>query len=269
MSLNVIVYHLPIFIKHLGPISGYWMYPFERFNSWISRRVKNRRYLEATVMQTYRIFEWSLHLQMSGKLPTSFSLTNLFAGSNEIGDDEETGNPDNLDLCQLEHIRQYYRLVIPEYKNLCSRCNKEREAARKRHELKHFPPLCEWIPSTGPPLSQTEQLLCCGPAKEICAFNTYYHKSPDGRIIRFSSENTMTSSTSSTVISIQTSPEFCFESIHQLFSHSFLRFSHVFAYINWYGSVEVERTSSLYSVCTKSSVDRNPIVPVSELIRRW
>ena len=77
VSLNTIVFHLlhhlPFFIRRFGPLYNYWMYPFERFNSWISRRIQNRRYPEATVIETYRLFEWSIHLQISGKLPNSFS----------------------------------------------------------------------------------------------------------------------------------------------------------------------------------------------------
>ena len=45
VSLHVIVFHLlhhlPFYLRQFGPVYGYWMYPFERFNSWISRRVLN------------------------------------------------------------------------------------------------------------------------------------------------------------------------------------------------------------------------------------
>lgn len=37
VSLQVIVFHLlhhlPMFIKRFGPVYGFWMYPYERFNS--------------------------------------------------------------------------------------------------------------------------------------------------------------------------------------------------------------------------------------------
>lgn len=66
VSLHVIVFHLlhhvPMYIRRFGPVRGYWMYPMERFNSWISRRVMNRRYPEATVLQTYRVFELTYFL---------------------------------------------------------------------------------------------------------------------------------------------------------------------------------------------------------------
>ena len=61
VSVNVVslhlLHHLPSFVRRLGPVHGYWMYPMERLNSWISRRVLNRRFPESTVMATYRLFE--------------------------------------------------------------------------------------------------------------------------------------------------------------------------------------------------------------------
>ena len=44
------------------------MYPFERFNSWIARRVINRRYLEAIVVETYRLSEWAHFMEISEQL---------------------------------------------------------------------------------------------------------------------------------------------------------------------------------------------------------
>ena len=41
----------------------------ERSNSWVSRRVLNRRYPESTVLETYRLHEFSSFLQISGQLP--------------------------------------------------------------------------------------------------------------------------------------------------------------------------------------------------------
>ena len=45
------------------------MYPFEHFNSWITRRVTSRRYPEATVVETYRLSEWAYFMELSGQLP--------------------------------------------------------------------------------------------------------------------------------------------------------------------------------------------------------
>ena len=36
---------------------SFWMYPLERFNSWLSQRVLSKRYPESTVLETYKLFE--------------------------------------------------------------------------------------------------------------------------------------------------------------------------------------------------------------------
>ena len=73
VSLNVIVFHLlhhlPMFLRRFGPAYSFWMYPLERFNSWIGRRVHNRRYPEATIIETYRLFEFSAFLSLAKLLP--------------------------------------------------------------------------------------------------------------------------------------------------------------------------------------------------------
>ena len=62
--------------KQFGPPQVFWMCPFERFNFWIISRVKNRRYPESTVIETYRLFELANFLQRSGELPnTAVTLT--------------------------------------------------------------------------------------------------------------------------------------------------------------------------------------------------
>lgn len=48
----------------------------ERFNSWISRRIINRRFPEATVLETYRVLEFVYFLQLSGQLPYTAVSTN-------------------------------------------------------------------------------------------------------------------------------------------------------------------------------------------------
>ena len=44
VSLQVIVFHLLhhllMFMKQFGPVYSYWMYPYERFNSWVIRHVQ-------------------------------------------------------------------------------------------------------------------------------------------------------------------------------------------------------------------------------------
>ncbi|KAK3735529.1 hypothetical protein QZH41_010032 [Actinostola sp. cb2023] len=50
-----ILHHVVAGIKVHGPVHSWWMYVYERFNSWICQRVKNRRHPEVNVMETYRV----------------------------------------------------------------------------------------------------------------------------------------------------------------------------------------------------------------------
>ena len=42
-------------MQQYGPVYGTWMYPYERFNSWICKRALNRAFPEVTVVETYRV----------------------------------------------------------------------------------------------------------------------------------------------------------------------------------------------------------------------
>ena len=49
------IHHLVDGVKEFGPTHSTWMYAYERFNSWLHRRVMNRRYPESTLMETYAV----------------------------------------------------------------------------------------------------------------------------------------------------------------------------------------------------------------------
>ena len=59
-----LLHHLPMFVQLYGPLHNFWMYPLERFNSWVLHRVLNKRYPESTVLETSRLFEVSSFLQL-------------------------------------------------------------------------------------------------------------------------------------------------------------------------------------------------------------
>ena len=44
--------HIISKMKDNGPLYAFWMYAFERMNSWITRRVMNRAKIEECVMET-------------------------------------------------------------------------------------------------------------------------------------------------------------------------------------------------------------------------
>ena len=57
-----LIRHIVDGMQQFGPVYATWMYGYERFNSWLHRRVTNRRYPEATLMETYRVsFSFSIH----------------------------------------------------------------------------------------------------------------------------------------------------------------------------------------------------------------
>ena len=98
VSLHVIVFHLlhhlPMFLKKFGPVYGFWMFPFERFNSWISQRVTNRRYPESTVIATYRLFEFSRFLEITQNLPLG------------LIEDQEQSTSDSVHVpCVLDEVQ--------------------------------------------------------------------------------------------------------------------------------------------------------------------
>ena len=50
-----ILHHVTDGLRRYGPVYSTWMYPYERFNSWMCRRAMNRRRPEATIIETYRV----------------------------------------------------------------------------------------------------------------------------------------------------------------------------------------------------------------------
>ena len=49
----------------MGPVRSWSMFKYERFNSWICRRVTNRANPEATVMKTYQVMRKNILIHHS------------------------------------------------------------------------------------------------------------------------------------------------------------------------------------------------------------
>ncbi|XP_065893669.1 uncharacterized protein [Dysidea avara] len=60
-----LLHHVVDGIERFGPVYSTWMYPYERFNSWLSRRALNQFRSEATIMETYWIFEWCEFMKLA------------------------------------------------------------------------------------------------------------------------------------------------------------------------------------------------------------
>ena len=50
-----IIRHITTKIIENGPIYSSWMYPYERMNSWLTRRANNRSKVEECIMETYQV----------------------------------------------------------------------------------------------------------------------------------------------------------------------------------------------------------------------
>jgi len=62
-----ILHHVARKISDYGPIYSTWMYPFERMNSYITRRANNRSRVERCIMETIQICDWILYAGMTGR----------------------------------------------------------------------------------------------------------------------------------------------------------------------------------------------------------
>lgn len=112
VSVFHLLHHLPFYLGRFGPPHVFWMFPFERFNSWVIRRVQNRRFPEATVVETYRLFEWAHLLQWSDELPTG-AVTSPDDCQVEENDDcnvnsEGLGNYTELSPVQFANLEVLY-----------------------------------------------------------------------------------------------------------------------------------------------------------------
>ena len=137
VSLHVVVFHLlhhlPKFLKQFGPVYSFWMFPFERFNSWISQRVTNRRYPESTVIATYRLFELSCFLDMIRNVP---------CGSVEKDDQPSSSDSPpatcTLDEAQLSSLRDYLDTVFLEYHHLSQLYEKKKLKLQQNTHYENF-----------------------------------------------------------------------------------------------------------------------------------
>ena len=63
ITTHLLHHIVPSSIKWFGPIYGTWMYAFERFNSFICKRILNKRFPENAAIETYRVYDWVPHMK--------------------------------------------------------------------------------------------------------------------------------------------------------------------------------------------------------------
>ena len=289
ISLHVVVFHLlhhlPMFVRRFGPIRSYWMYPMERFNSWISRRVLNRRYPEATVLATYRVFELTHFLELSGQLPCIYpnktlteDVSYMLMQPVDSSDDRDTymslhvqAFTQELDCTKLRELDVYYQKTDTQYSELINVYKTEKAFAKKSHSLMKFPPLNLWLPEKKQ-LTVEQLELRKGPARSIRCFRTYtvYRGHMAVRFSTESSLNTISSFDSSYIQLTTNSPFYqgmIFGRLQMIFEHTFNKKEYVLAYVKWFQG-SVDRDSGLYVIdLTSSALNFQPIVTLNHLSR--
>ena len=242
------------------------MYSFERFNSWISRRALNRRYPESTVIETYRLHEWTHFLQITHQLPQG-CLTDMNDENEPVEKPGSSRVECYLDSTQHKELTAYYASQNSSYLSLCKRYERERNKAAKRHQLKRFIAISDYKPSTGPLLTENETELCMGPTPTVSLLRLHQKEDQHGRIITFSSKQSESSSAKTCSSYIHVEQPFLFGQIQFMFNHSFAGNSNQFAYVKWYASHETDPKTRLIYVDTRETSNHNPIIPLCNLLK--
>lgn len=281
VSLQVIVFHLlhhlPMYIKHFGPVYSFWMYPYERFNSWISRRVLNRRYPESTVIETYRLSEWANFMEVSEQLAEG-ATSMLHTTSDNLSEQESesllhvkehgaTKNEDNYCLTneQLRELQSYYLTSISEYEQFVQQYERERECAKVSHCLRTFPCFSKWQPEYSTCLTRSQSDMRIGPSPIATRIKHFIYQDSNGREVKLS---TLESEREymyrrCPYISAHVDNVLTFGRILTIFHHSFLSTSTTFVYVSWFEGPMIDRETNLKYVLMNTQTQS--IIPVNLL----
>ena len=262
VSLQVIVFHLlhhlPMYVKQFGPVYSFWMYPYERFNSWISRRVMNKRYAESTVIVTYILSEWANFQEIANQL------TKGATGMSDAENDEENDHlkdaseyllTDEL----LEELQSHYCSSIPEYEQFVQQYQSERDNVRS------FPNFSDWQPRHSLCLTTTEIEMRSGPSLTATRLKHFTYKDSHGRTIKLS---TMESEQDylyrrCSYVSTSIDNTLTYGRILMIFRHSFLSYTTTFAYVSWFDRHVEDAHTHLRYVLTATQTQS--IVPINVL----
>ena len=236
VSLHVIVFHLlhhlPMFIRRFGPAYTFWMYPFERFNSWIGRRIHNRHFPEATVVETYRIFEYTQFLRMSQQLPLGSTL-DFWDISCE--DDQSTSDVQLHDSqttlmseSDLAYLKEFYQN------------------------------------SYGGSVEGKDTVQVEERGIVSCKFHTKCDK--HGRVTTYSADNPVSTHSSCMIYSqTTTSKQVIFGKIVKTFRHNFNGNANSLLHVMWYDCFECEKESKIIVVDTSKRSSFNPIISINDV----
>lgn len=278
VSLQVIVFHLlhhlPMFVKRFGPVYSFWMYPYERFNSWISRRVLNRRYPESTVVETYRLSEWANFLEVSNHLAEGATGMLL---ANSLPDEESEGllnvnteidtTEEEYTLTDEQHklLNLHYVNAVSDYKQFVEQYEMERERAKVSHHLRNFPSFSEWQPQYSLSLTKNQSHMRKGPSPLVTRMKRTTYQDSHGRKVRLSTVESERDywNHQCSFISAQVGGVLKFGRILTIFGHTFLSTATVFAYVSWFEDPVVDTGTNLRYVFITSQTQS--IIPISSL----
>lgn len=74
------IHHIVDGLEEFGPVYGRWLFPYERANGWISRQCLRKGVEESTVMETYVIYDWCVHMVLSQQ----FKPSEIFSSDNKL-----------------------------------------------------------------------------------------------------------------------------------------------------------------------------------------
>lgn len=283
VSLQVIVFHLlhhlPVFLRRFGPVYSFWMYPYERFNGWIARRIHNKRFPESTVIVTYRLSEWASFMQLSGQLPEkSTSTMDQWLPDQQPEDDDSLtsvnasdlqlnkgSTPIELTTEQVQQLECYYLSAIAEYRKLTEQYARERQQAKVHHQLRRFPDMSHWVPSVGHPLTQLQSQMCRGVSNKAAKVNILKVTDVHNRTVTMCSVDVEYdhSYTRRSYVSTYKDGRVRVGSIITLFHHTFLSTTTTFAYVSFFDGPFKDCDSTLSYVLTNTQTQY--VIPVTSL----
>ena len=214
-----LLHHLPMYMRRFGPVYSFWMYPMERFNNWIKNRVLNRRFPEATVIESYRLYEMGFHLQLSGQLPFGATVDVL---SDPVSDTEDENYSQTarvqkgcisiLEADQLEELKVLYR-------------------------------------------DTHDQQFVDNLNNSIVRYKTYVFRDHHSRLIKFGSEQSERTNSvhESSYVHLTTRHlTNTFGRIQFIFDHAVNNKTHTLASVHWYEDAVIDTTSGLFYVNVKT-----------------
>ena len=237
------------------------MFPFERLNSWLHRRVLNHQYPESRIVETYCLSEWAHFMQLTGQLPHK-SITDILG---EPDDDITETIPGCKDITlsseQLTQLCSHYRQVFEEYDDLWKWYENDTSHTQSQRRI----PMSEWVMCNNSLLTDLQQM--CQQLSSKCIATQIKHKGYDchHRSIMFSSADAdrEISHTRNSFVSLRNAGVIKVGRIMSIFRHKFV--STVFASVYWFDGPFIDKDSKLNFVF--ATVESETVIPINDLSR--